>query len=397
MNAVPALAPMLLLDTATPVGEPAPAESAPTESAHCEIASVELAPVAAPKARKPRVLSAFGVWFLALIVGNLATLAVAVALGLVLGIVMTAQGANGAQIQSRILAICQRPLPALLLSLVPFQLGMALVVFLAARRSKAPLKQRLGLVPPTGRTFSRFKLAMLASFTLSTALGSAIIAALTVGSPKTNSPIAAVINNGSWWAITLVSIVLSVIPALVEEILFRGYLQRRFLQRWSPAVAIGVSSVLFALMHMDSWQHMIAVVPLALVNGLLAYRTNSVKPGMLVHAIHNMGAVGFGAAITVLSAHMSDAAAGLVVLGGISVLALIGLPAVVSLLRRPKPQTAVEIHAIELQAVVMATIETPAIEMQAAEPVAQSPSAANREPSLPDFTIDSRLMSPVMS
>jgi membrane protease YdiL (CAAX protease family) len=38
----------------------------------------------------------------------------------------------------------------------------------------------------------------------------------------------------------LLSIILSVIPALVEESLFRGYLQRRFLQRWSPAVAISL-------------------------------------------------------------------------------------------------------------------------------------------------------------
>jgi hypothetical protein len=196
---------------------------------------------------------------------------------------------------------------------------------------------------------------------------------LFVGPPPTGNPIAAVINNGSWWTITLLSILLSVIPALVEETLFRGYLQRRFLQRWSPAVAISVSSLLFALMHMDSLQHIIAVVPLGFVNGLLAYRTNSVKPGMLVHAIHNTGAVGFGALVTVLTPHIGEEAVGLLLIGTIGVLGLIGLPAVVSLLRSAKPQPAVETHA--------------------AEPVVESLSTRSRELSLPNYAIDSRLAS----
>ena len=60
---------------------------------------------------------------------------------------------------------------------------------------------------------------------------------------------------------------------------------------WSPAVAIGVSTLLFAVLHFDSLQHIIDVVPLGIVTGLLAYRTNSVRPGMLVHGLHNAGAV----------------------------------------------------------------------------------------------------------
>ena len=86
-------------------------------------------------------------------------------------------------------------------------------------------------------------------------------------------------------AVTLLSIILSILPALVEEALFRGYLQRRLLQRWSPAVAIGVSTLLFALLHFDSVHHMFGVVPLGVITGLLAYRTNSIKPGMLVHGL----------------------------------------------------------------------------------------------------------------
>jgi uncharacterized protein len=358
MNTVTALEPMPLCATSEP--------------AH------ESAPVAGPKSRKPRVWTAFTTWFVAFIAGNLATLAAVVVMGLGVGIIMGAQGASGPQIQARIQEICAQPLPSLLLSLIPFQLGMIGVVLFAARRSKEPIKQRLGLLVPTGRAFGGFKLATLAAFTLSTALASAIIAVLTIGPPKTSSPIADVINDGSWWAITLLSIVLSVIPALVEETLFRGYLQRRFLQRWSPVVAISVSTLLFAVMHMDSLEHIIAVVPLGLVNGLLAYRTNSVKPGMLVHAIHNAGAVGIGALGTALMPHIGEEAVGLLLFGTIGVLGLAGLPAVVSLLRSAKPQSSVETHDVE---------------MLAAERAVESPLARSHELSLPNFLVDSRLVS----
>jgi uncharacterized protein len=121
---------------------------------------------------------------------------------------------------------------------------------------------------------------------------------------------------------------------------FRGYIQRRLLARWSPAVAIGVSTLLFAILHVDSLQHIIAVVPLGLVTGLLAYRTQSVKAGMLVHAIHNAGAVGFGAALRASTPMVGDAGAGLVAIGLLAAMFLIGLPAIALLLWRGQPESA---------------------------------------------------------
>jgi membrane protease YdiL (CAAX protease family) len=307
-----------------------------------------------PPARKPRVWTAFAAFLVAMLVGQVASIAGFVVAGVGIGIFLGAQGMDAASIQSRVQAILQQPLPALLLSLMPFQLGMTAVVLLAAWRSKEPLKQRLGLVPQTGRAFGGLSLATMAAFTVSTALATVIGTSLLLGPPPMNTPMAAALADGSWWTITLLSILLSVVPALVEEILFRGYIQRRFLQRWSPAVAIGVSSLLFAVMHMDSLQHIIAVVPLAVVTGLLAYRTNSVKPGMLVHGLHNVGAVGFGALATLLTPHFSQESLGLLMIGAIAVLGLIGLPAVVSLLRGAKPQPAALAHIAPLPAVELA-------------------------------------------
>jgi membrane protease YdiL (CAAX protease family) len=279
---------------------------------------------------------------MAVMVGLFSTIAAFVAVGAAIGIVMGAQGASGAEVQVRIKEVLQQPFLALLLSLIPAQLGMTAVLLVAARRSKESIKQRLGLVPQTGPAFGGFKLATMAAFTVSTALASLILSSLLIKPPTTQHPINDVIANGSWWTITLLSIILSSIPALVEECLFRGYLQRRFLQRWSPGVAIGLSTLLFASVHLDSLQHMIAVVPLGVITGLLAYRTNSVKPGMLVHSVHNAAVVGFASIGNGLSGRIGDETLGLLAIGTIAILGLIGLPAVVSLLRRAKPLPAVE-------------------------------------------------------
>jgi uncharacterized protein len=217
----------------------------------------------------------------------------------------------------------------------------------AVRRSKEPMKERLGLVPQTGRVFGGLRLATIAAFTLSIAYAYVIFSSLFESEPAITTPLGSVISDGSWWAISLVSIILSVIPALVEEAMFRGYLQRRFLQRWSPAVAISVSTLLFALMHCDSLQHVIAVVPMGVITGLLAYRTNSIKPGMLVHALHNAGVVGFGAFVRLLSPYLGDEALGLLIIGLLVLMGLVGLPAVVSLLRRAKPKSGVEVRLVQ--------------------------------------------------
>jgi hypothetical protein len=69
-----------------------------------------------------------------------------------------------------------------------------------------------------------------------------------------------------------------------------------------------------------------------------------------------------------------------VLFGTIGVLGLIGLPAVVSLMRSAKSQPVVETHSVETRA---------------AEPVVESRSTQSRELSLPNYLIDSRLASAV--
>ncbi len=77
-------------------------------------------------------------------------------------------------------------------------------------------------------------------------------------------------------------------PAFVEELFFRGYLQRRLLERWSPWVAILVTAILFTLAHGLTPVILLTVFPVALWLGILSWRSNSLWPGCLSHAGMNL-------------------------------------------------------------------------------------------------------------
>ncbi len=337
----------------------------------------EFSPAAPAKARKPRVWTALVVWLVAAIVGQLAVIAAFIAVGFATGFILGLHGADPATISATIQKVFQEPVPVMLLSVFPFQLAMLAIALLAAWLSKEPMKQRLGLVPQTGRVFGGLKLASMAAFTVSAALVTIVISELFLGPPPADNAIGAAMTDGTWWMVTVFSILLSVVPALVEEMLFRGYLLRRLLQRWSPVFAIGVTSVLFAILHMDSVQHVLAVLPFAVVVGLLAYRSNSTKPGMAVHAIHNAATFSFGALATALTPYFGAETIGIAAFAMIGVLGLVGLPGFISLVRSAKPAPSLEARA-------------------AREPVADSLLSPSREFKLAISLIDSRLTGPAV-
>jgi ABC-2 type transport system permease protein/sodium transport system permease protein len=87
-------------------------------------------------------------------------------------------------------------------------------------------------------------------------------------------------------------LVLAVLPAVVEELFFRGYLLGALLTDMKPAMAILASAALFALFHVIL-ANLLAVerfapsLLLGLVLGWMCYRSGSVWPGMLMHTLHN--------------------------------------------------------------------------------------------------------------
>jgi sodium transport system permease protein len=85
---------------------------------------------------------------------------------------------------------------------------------------------------------------------------------------------------------------LAIIPALCEELFFRGYLQTAFRAGMAGPLAVIFSSMLFGLFHVivrDAlfFERFVPSCFLGLVLGTVCLRTGSVWPGMLLHALHN--------------------------------------------------------------------------------------------------------------
>jgi membrane protease YdiL (CAAX protease family) len=98
--------------------------------------------------------------------------------------------------------------------------------------------------------------------------------------------IAEMYKTVTWPSGIVLVLFITLAPAFVEELFFRGYLQRRLLARWHPAVAILVVGLLFAAFHgTPAWA--LAVFPLGLWFGVLAWRTGSLWPGIACHAFVN--------------------------------------------------------------------------------------------------------------
>jgi membrane protease YdiL (CAAX protease family) len=89
--------------------------------------------------------------------------------------------------------------------------------------------------------------------------------------------------------IFLLLVMASIVAGVVEEAAFRGYMQGPIERRHGPVAAILATGALFGLAHIT--HHPASVLPMmpfylivAAVYGGLAYATNSILPGLVLHA-----------------------------------------------------------------------------------------------------------------
>ena len=88
----------------------------------------------------------------------------------------------------------------------------------------------------------------------------------------------------------LVVVTISVIPAICEEIMFRGYIQRSFEFKLKPYLAVLITAVFFALYHFNPY----GLIPLAVLGfyfGFAAYKSKSLVIPMILHFLNNFFAV----------------------------------------------------------------------------------------------------------
>ena len=91
-------------------------------------------------------------------------------------------------------------------------------------------------------------------------------------------------------ALAAAVLALCILPAVGEELLFRGALQG-LMRPCGSLAAIAAPALLFALLHLNLPQFIPALLS-GLFLGWLAERTGSILPGMLLHLLNNALAVG---------------------------------------------------------------------------------------------------------
>lgn len=101
-------------------------------------------------------------------------------------------------------------------------------------------------------------------------------------------------------------IVIAAAPAIGEELMFRGALQKTLCEKWSPAIAIIISSVVFSALHFQFYGFIPRFV-LSICLGLLFHLGGSIKLNMFAHFTNNAMAVVVYYICTVMNISTDDA------------------------------------------------------------------------------------------
>jgi membrane protease YdiL (CAAX protease family) len=98
--------------------------------------------------------------------------------------------------------------------------------------------------------------------------------------------VGALVRRANWFEFGLLAIALTVLPALVEEGIFRG-LVLGSLDEFKPLVALVFSAIAFGAFHLDVAQG-IATAILGLGFGFIVQSTGSLLGSMVAHATYNL-------------------------------------------------------------------------------------------------------------
>lgn len=88
----------------------------------------------------------------------------------------------------------------------------------------------------------------------------------------------------------IVIAVVAITPAVCEEVMFRGYIQKSFELKYKPFLGALITAIFFGLYHFNPY----AFLPLTLLGlylGYSAYKSNSILVPVVLHFINNLSAV----------------------------------------------------------------------------------------------------------
>lgn len=230
------------------------------------------------KSDRPRIWTVFST-----VIAAIVAIMIAQAFGVSLLIsLLVAQGSNPEQVKQELTERLDTPLVFVALG-VCTQLAVGFTAWFAASRSPIPARIRLGLIRSRLPRWSYPVLMVGSLFPL--AIGVCAALALARWIPPQQSPGSLYDNITPRTAVPFL-LFISLFPGFFEELLWRGYVQRKLLARWSPWLAISVSSGMFALFHMTP--HAVANnFVLGIWFGVLAHKSDSIWPSIVCHAFIN--------------------------------------------------------------------------------------------------------------
>ena len=92
--------------------------------------------------------------------------------------------------------------------------------------------------------------------------------------------------GGDASAVTLSIVAGALVPGICEEMVFRGATQRSFERRMRPIMAIVLTSLLFAALHLQP-HNFVPLVVLGMFLGLVSWASDSVYPAIIGHFFFN--------------------------------------------------------------------------------------------------------------
>jgi membrane protease YdiL (CAAX protease family) len=190
------------------------------------------------------------------------------------------------------LATASRSLPPVMgLAVSSFAIEGILLAFAVGAALVAPgnPRLRLGLV----RTrLGAIEIAALAVGTLG--LSNALDGMLSMSGLMERSGLASfarILEGARGPSLAAALVAFGVVPAIAEELLCRGVLQRSLRERFGAFASIGLAAIAFAAIHVDP-VHALFALPLGLYLGVAGHWSASVLAPVVCHAANNLVAVG---------------------------------------------------------------------------------------------------------
>lgn len=79
-----------------------------------------------------------------------------------------------------------------------------------------------------------------------------------------------------------------VVLPISEELFFRNYIQNGLQKKYKPLVSIGISSVLFSLLHLPNIHNIYLVFFGGLISAIFYFKSKSITPSIIFHITWNL-------------------------------------------------------------------------------------------------------------